>query len=380
MQGIAVPGSSVRPAEFFQRTRRKRGTEVSRPFAGLGQQDVITLKKTDILAGLIIRLDGSVTTTKGTGTVATNARWPYDIIKNLRFIANGQSNLINVSGAKLKAREVMARGDLSDRGVSQSVNGSTVNQGTLSGGRETWGLGSRATAIADGTYDLDLDWFVPIAEDQVDLSGAIFAATSSTDLSVTIDWAPTADLFTLTSNAAVAVTGTLQVIAVRYSIPLGADGQIVVPDLSLFHSLIQNRHTNLATGVNELTLVGQGAGKTLLRTFSQLWNGATPIPVQVNEDNFGRMAWRYSGNETPDEYQDGQVLRVFNERDYNSDIGGVHGFFAHEFAAENAFRDTVDLGTTAEWRQVIELQSALALTSPVLEVVQESVFQAGAGA
>ena len=381
MQGIAVPGSSVRPQEFFQRTRRKRGTEVSRPFAGLGQQDVVTLKKTDILAGLIIRLDGSVTVTPGGGSVATTARWPLDIIKNVRFIANGQSNLINVSGAKLKAREVMARGDYTDRGVSQSVNGATVNQGTLSAARESWGVGSRATAIAGGTYDLDLDWFVPIAEDQVDLQGAIFAATSSTDLSLTIDWAPTADLFTLAGGATATVAGTLQVIAVRYAIPLGADGQIVVPDLSLFHSLIQNRHTgNLATGVNELTLVGQGAGKTLLRTFSQLWNGATPVPVQVNEDNFGRMAWRYSGNETPDEYQDGQVLRMFNERDYDSDIGAVHGFFAHEFAAENAFRDTVDLGTTAEWRQVVELQSALALTSPVLEVVQESVFQAGAGA
>lgn len=380
MQGIAVPQSSVNPAEFFARTRRRIGTEAAKPFAGLGQQDVFAMKKTDILAGLYIRFDGSVTSTPGTGTVATTARWPYDLIRNIRFSANGQSNIINVSGAKLKAREFMARADLSDRGISQSVNGVTVNQGTLSQACESWGVGSRATAIAAGTFDVDLSWFVPIAEDQVGLSGAIFAATSSTDLQVTIDWATAADLFAFTGNGAAAVTGNVQVVALRYSIPIGADGQIVVPDLSVFHSLIQNRWTQIGTGENEVPLIGQGAGKTLLRTFSQLWNGAgAGAPVAVNEDNFGRMAWRFGGNETPDEFQDGQVLRYINERTYNSDVGAVHGFFAHDFALENAFRDAVDLGTTSEWRQVVNVLPAVALANPALETVVESLFTAGAG-
>jgi hypothetical protein len=379
MQGIAVPASSVNPREFFARTRRKIQTESSKVFAGLGGQDNIELKKTDIIAGLIIRFDGNVTSTPGTGTVATTARWPYDLLRTVKFTANGQSNIINCSGAKLKAREFMAKGDLSDRGVPQSVGGVTVSQGTLSQGCESWGVGSRATAIAAGSYDLDLEWFVPVAEDQVDLAGAIFAATSSTDLTLTLDWATAAELFSLTGNAAASVAGTVQIIAVRYSVPLGADGQIVVPDLSVFHSLIQSRHTNIANGENELRLVGQGAGKTLLRAFSQLWNGATPAPVVVNEDNFGKLAWRFGGNETPDEYQDGQVLRYINERMYNTDIAAVHGFFCHEFATENAFRDVVDLGTTSEWRQVVNVLPAVALTSPALEVVQESIFTAGAG-
>lgn len=380
MQGIAVPSSSVNPAEFFARTRRKIQTESAKTYAGLGQQDVFELKKTDVLAGLFIRFDGSVTSTPGGGSVATTARWPYDLIRQVRFTANGQSNIINVSGAKLKAREFMARADLSDRGVTQSVNGANVSNGTLSQACESWGVGSRATAIAAGTYDMDLSWFLPIAEDQIGLSGAIFAASSSTDLTVTIDWAPPSDLFVFGGAGAATVQGSVQVVALRYSIPIGADGQIVVPDLSVFHSLIQSRYTNLATGENELRLIGQGAGKTLLRTFSQLWNGAgAGVPVPVNEDNFGRLAWRFGGNETPDEYQDGQVLRYINERTYNSDIAAVHGFFAHDFALENAFRDAVDLGTTSEWRQVINLQSGLALTNAAVETVAESLFVAGAG-
>lgn len=380
MQGIAVPASSVNPREFFARTRRKYQTESSKTYAGLGGQDVFELKKTDVLAGLVIRFDGSVTSTPGTGTVATTARWPYDLIRQVRFTANGQSNIINVSGAKLKAREFMAKSDLTDRGVSQSIAGQVVSHGTLSQACESWGVGSRATAIAAGTYDMDLSWFVPVAEDQVDLAGAIFAATSSTDLTLTIDWATAADLFALTGNGTASVSGVVQVQALRYSIPIGADGQIVVPDLSVFHSLIQSRHTGLANGENELRLIGQGAGKTLLRTFSQLWNGAgAGAPVPVTEDNFGKLAWRFGGNETPDEYPDGQVLRYLNERQYNADMGGPHGIFVHEFAAENAFRDAVDLGTTSEWRQVVNINNSVTLANAALEVVAESIFTAGAG-
>lgn len=379
MQGIAVPSSSVNPHEFFLRTRRKVQTEASKTYAGLGGQDVFELKKTDILAGLFIRFDGTVTSTPGGGSVATTARWPYDLIRQVRFTANGQSNIINVSGAKLKAREFMAKSDATDRGITQSVAGAAVTQGTLSQACESWGVGSRATAIGAGNYDVDLSWFLPIAEDQVDLAGAIFAQTSSTDLTVTIDWATPAELFTLAGGATASVAGVVQVVALRYSIPLGADGQIVVPDLSTFHSLIQSRHTGLAGGENELRLVGQGAGKTLLRTFSQLWNGAVAAPVPVTEDNFGKIAWRFGGNETPDEYADGQVLRYLNERQYNTDLGGVHGFFAHEFAAENAFRDAVDLGTTSEWRQVVSILPAVNLNNAALEVVAETIFAAGAG-
>ena len=252
MQGIAVPASSVNPNEFFARTRRKIQTEQSKTYAGVGGQDVFEIKKTDILAGIYIRFDGALTVALPTGTAATTARWPYDLIKSVKFTANGQSNLINVSGLKLKAREMQSRGDLTDRGISQLVNGVAVTQGTLSQGVESWGVGSRATAIPAAAYDVDLTWFLPVAEDQVDLAGAIFAATSSTDLTVTIDWATAAELFTLTGTATASLTGTVTLTAVRYSVPLGADGQIVVPDLSLFHSLIQTRHTNLATGENEL--------------------------------------------------------------------------------------------------------------------------------
>ena len=380
MQGIAVSDININPQEFFARTRRREQVEVAKAFPGLGMQDTFELKQVDILAGITIKFSGTVTSTPGAGTVATTARWPYDLIKNVRFTANGQANIINVSGSKLKVRDVMKRSDLTDRGVIQSVSDANVQHGTLALASERWGVGNRDTAIGAGNYDVDLCWFLPIAEDTQDLMGAIFAQTSSTDLTVSIDWATANDLFALTGNATAALTGTVELEALRFSIPVGSAGEFVIPDLSTFHSLIQTRHTGLGNGVNEPKIMGQGAGKTLLRVYNQLWNGAgVGAPVEVNSTNFGQLSWRFGGNETPDAYF-GRTKRLINERDYNADIGAaVHGFWCQEFASENAFRDSIDMGTTSELRQVIDILNAVALNNAAIETVTETVYTAGAG-
>jgi hypothetical protein len=379
MQGIAVPAESVQPMQFMARTRRQTLMEASRAYAGLGLTDTVELKKSGIIAGIFVRFQGSLVITLPTGTAATTYRWPYDLIKACRFTANGQANVINCSGLKLKAREAMGNRDLDDRGVSQSFNGATITQGSLSLASELWGVGSNASAIPANTYPVDLVWFVPVAEDEVDLSGAIFAATSSTDLTLSIDWESAANLFVLTGTATATLTGTVTVETQKFTIPVGDAGQIVVPDLSNFHSMIQSRIVGLAAGNNELRLVGQGAGKTLLRTFFQVFTGTAPtvVPLALNDTNYGELAWRYGSNETPEDVPTGQLLRYINERMYNLDLGGRWGFGCWDFVSSNAFRDAVDMGNAAELRLLITLAGSPA--TPALEVVQETVFSAGAG-
>jgi hypothetical protein len=360
-------------------TRRQTLMEASRAYAGLGLTDTVELKKSGIIAGIFVRFQGSLVITLPTGTAATTYRWPYDLIKACRFTANGQANVINCSGLKLKAREAMGNRDLDDRGVSQSFNGATITQGSLSLASELWGVGSNASAIPANTYPVDLVWFVPVAEDEVDLSGAIFAATSSTDLTLSIDWESAANLFVLTGTATATLTGTVTVETQKFTIPVGDAGQIVVPDLSNFHSMIQSRIVGLAAGNNELRLVGQGAGKTLLRTFFQVFTGTAPtvVPLALNDTNYGELAWRYGSNETPEDVPTGQLLRYINERMYNLDLGGRWGFGCWDFVSSNAFRDAVDMGNAAELRLLITLAGSPA--TPALEVVQETVFSAGAG-
>src|SRR4051794_38827928 len=100
MQGIVVPSSSVQPAEFFRRTRRLTVLTNTRTYAGLGLTDTISILQTGIIAGLTLRFTGTLTVNLAAGTAATTNRWPYDLIRRLRFSANGQSNLINCSGMK----------------------------------------------------------------------------------------------------------------------------------------------------------------------------------------------------------------------------------------------------------------------------------------
>jgi hypothetical protein len=271
--------------------------------------------------------------------------------------------------------------------VVQTIGGVSRNQGTLAKATESWGVGSNTSALAGGSYPVDLEWHVPVAEDMVDLAGAIFLQTATADLTLALDYGTlpqggslTSDLFTLTGNGAVSLTGGFQVLTTKFSIPVVENG-IVVPDLSSFHSIIQSRVANgLANGENELRLVGQGAGKALIRLTYQLWNGNPAAPVPMTAANFGPQMWRYATNETPDQFIDGTHMRLTQERFYNSDVGGYWGFGTHEFSREDSWRDVVDLGTTAEFRLVTNLQTGLVLSNPALEYVLETIYTAGQGA
>lgn len=378
LQGQTVPAEAVNPTAFFAQTRRKRYAEYSRPFAGLGNTDVAELRKSDILSVLHIRFSGTLAVTHNTGTVAATFRWPYDLIKAVRFTANGQSNLINVSGSKLKFREIAGNPESSDRGVSQPVNAGTATQGTLSQASESWGVGPGQAAIATGNYAVELYWKVPVSEDEKDLAGAIFCQTSAMDLTLSIDWNTAATLFTITGNDTVALTGNVIIEAEKYSIPV-VGGSFVVPDLSLFHSLVQTSvQSGVSQGDNELRLIGQGAGKQLLRLFFQVWSGATPVPLAATAANYGPQGWRYGTNETPELFPDGRSLREWNENLYGCDTGAVFGFLAHEFVATWGFRDAVDMGQTSDLRLYTNIVAAL--TNPTVEYVQETMFAAGTAA
>jgi hypothetical protein len=380
MQGIEVPASSIDPASFFRLTRRLTVTQKTFTYAGFGLTDNVPILQTGIVSGLQINATGSLVIALPTGTAATTAKWPYDLIRAARFSANGQSNLINVGGTDLKAREVMARGDLTDRGVVQAIGGASpgtaVQQGTLSLSAESWGVGQNVSAIAAGTYGVDLEWYVPVAYDDLNLMGAIFAQTSSTDLNLAIDWANIADLFTLTGTATATLSLTVVVSATLYTIPVTPNGSdVIVPDLSVFHSLIKTRYATPGNGVNEIRLSGQGVGRQLLRAYFRTFNGAggASAPLSVNATNYGQLGWRYGGNDTPEVWHSGKALAYRNEKTFCTDLARFQGYAVLDFCNENAFRDSIDEGTATELRLLVEIPNGVALVSPYFEYVQETL-------
>lgn len=384
LQGIYVPSTSVNPEEFFAKTRRLTVPAKQVAFSGFGLTENISMLQVGVLAGISLKFSGSLVIALPTGTAASTSRWPYDLLRAVRFTANGQSNLINCHGWALKARDIMGRGDLNDRGVSRGVGGASpgtaTTQGTLSLNNENWGVGQNVTAIAANTYAVELHWYVPIAMDQLNLLGAVFAQTSSTDLALALDYANQADLFTLTGTATATLTGTFVVEPQIFSIPLGNDGEVVVPDLSVFHSLIEARGTGIANGDNEIRLTGQGVGRQLMRVFWRTWNGATPAPLAMNATNYGQVAWRYGTNDTPETVSDGRHLAYLNERLFGNDFGSVYGIGIWDFASEHAFRDSVDEGAATELRLLLNIPIGVTLVAPSVEYVQETVFSGGSAA
>lgn len=374
MQGVDVPTSNVDPKLFFELTRRLNVAQQTFTYAGLGLIDNVEMRQTGIIAGAVVKFSGSLVVTPGSGTVATTMMWPYNLLKLGKFSANGQSNLINQSGQHLKCREIMQRGDLTDRGVPAAIGGAspgtTVYQGSMKLNNESWGVGQNVTAIGSGTYDVELEWWIPIAHDKVSLTGAIFAQTSATNLDLELDWASSADLFALTGNATATLSGTVIVETELYTIPQVNKG-VVVPDLSVFHSVIESRYTSIGNTTNEIRLSGQGVGKQLLRVFGQLWNGATPAPLPVNQTNFGNIGWRFGSNDTPELWPDGRAQAYWVEKLFDADLSSINGFFCIDWCNENAFRDSIDEGTTTELRLVLEVPSGVTLTNPVLKYSQE---------
>jgi hypothetical protein len=423
MQGIAVPATSVNAQAFYAHTRRQTlPFATNRTFVGLGSTEIVTALQTGIISGLTIRVFGTVTTVKGTGTVATTAAWPLGLLKNVRFTANGQSNLINVSGPWLAAREMVINDGFTDRGVRKQFGiaqpaASTVGnvvQGTMSKSNDIWGttsggleLGSQVTAVADGTYAYDFELYVPICMDEDTLVGAIFAQTQATELALNVDWANqpinvqggSGDLFALTGQGNVtAFTCSYTVEGIVYDIPQ-VGGQIIVPNLSLFHSYIMTRNTSVSQGDNEYTLPGQGVGKQLMRigfrtmnpqTFATianvplplpLWGPTGALPYTAVAANYGQIGWRYGGNQTPDLFTDGRHLAQWNERNFGTDFSSVYGIGWLDYSARNALRDSVDEGTATQLRLLYNIGSGVTLgTGVATEVVQETLFGAAAGA
>jgi hypothetical protein len=390
-QGIVVPGSSLNPKAFFAGTRRQWVMQKTiSTFAGFGNTDVIDTLRSGILSGYVVKVSGNLVITLGGGTAATTARWPYYFIRAARFQANGQSNLVNADGWALRVREFMQDPETNDRGISRGIGGASpgtaTTQGTLSMQSENWGVGSNVSAIAGGTYDVELTFYIPVAYELKMLTGAVFCQTLSTTLELDLDYANLTDLFTLTGAATAVFTPTIVVEAEMFTIPSDGKGGMWLPNLSAFHSFIQSRAPNsIAVGNNEITLAGQGVGRQLMRVFWRTQNGPAPgyTPVlpagNAPAYNITLPYWRYGTNTTPETWVDGQDLRQMNERHYGVDIAGVAGYECIDFDRTWAFRDSVDEGSATELRFGYTIGNGVSLTTPFCEYAQD-VILAGAAA
>lgn len=392
MQGIQTLQSNVNASLFQLLTTRQNVLQRTSAFSGLGRSDTFDVQQVNLLASLQLDVTGTVTV--AAAKTLSTFDWPYGLIKAIRVTVNGQSQIIYASGWQLKARAMAAEPALNDRGVTRIWGGASRTGGTLSMSSESWGtsaggvetLGPWTSAIAAGTYTYNLSIPIPIAYDKQFLNGLIYAQTNATSITVTIDWASGAELAAVYGTAEIpAITASYRCTAESYTIPFHPqNGQPVLPDLSAIHLFVANRQPGLSTGRNEVTLVGQGVGRRLVRVIGSVLNdtqafgagnGATMVRLPVTDTNFGTVGYKFGASDVPEEFAGGFSLAARNENDLGSDVGKA-GVFVLDFASKNAYRDTIDQGTATQLRSTFELPSGLTLRTPVFEYCQELMVAA----
>lgn len=383
LQGVATPGVTVNPQAFYAATRRMRFTMKSKTaIAGLGSTDTFQLRQTGIVSHLEVRVSGTVTFGGTLGTSTMSYDWPFNLVNNFQFSANGQANLISARGLPIRALEFVQNAKLDDNGLSASFGGTAATTGTLKLPTDDWGtsganvLNPGTNVPLVGTYTVDLTYVIPVAADPVSLVGAIYAQSSSTNLNLAINYATQSQILSaLGGSATFASALNAEVIGVVYSIP-NVGGQYVVPDLSVFHQISESRVGGQTQGVNEYLLPGTGVGRQLLRILFQEYSSNAPLAV--NDTNYSTVGWAYGGNDVPESYQRGGNLRAHNVRDSGVDIGGNWGIGLWDFASQFVLRDVVNEGTTSDLR--VQMGLVNSPTSGFAQVAQETLFAAPVGA
>lgn len=384
IQGIAMPNLAIDPMSFYSATRRLRFAMKSRTtFAGIGNTDTVELRKAGIVDVLEVRVKGNVVFGGTiTGTTMTY-EWPLNLIKNFRLSANGQSNLIQARGMVIRVHELVDNKDINNE-ISKTFNGATQNTGTLALATDDWGtnganiMAPNSTVAAIGTYTVDLSFFIPVAADHKSLSGAIFAQTSATNLTLSIDWNTSAALVSLGGSATVDFSGLqFSVIGCVFSIP-SVGGKFPLPDLSHFHQIAEWRQSGLGQNTNDVSIPGVGVGRGLLRLIFNVYSGATPAPLAMTDANFNLVDWAYGGATIPEAYANGGDMRIMNLRLSGEDMGAAWGIGVFDFVNIFALRDVVDEGETADLRLQVGLVNAP--TAGYIMAAQETLFAAPVGA
>jgi hypothetical protein len=382
LQGVDSPPVTIDPEKFYIGTRRlKYSMKSISAIAGLGSTDTVQLRQSGIVAGLEVRVTGTIVF-GGTITGTTMSyEWPFNVVRNFTLSANGQSNLVKARGLTVRVLEFATNPKIDDTGITKTFNAATSAVGTLALPCDDWGTSSsnalspNTTVPAAGTYTVDLSYFIPVAADYISLVGSVYAQSSATNLTLDIDWNTQAALLTLGGAATFAHTLQYQVTGLVYSIP-NVGGRFVVPDLTQFHQIAEARVGGQVVGLNEPILAGTGVGRRLMRLLFQVYSNSAPLAM--NATNYGLLGWAYGGNDTPEVYPTGQNLRAQNVRQCGADIGVLWGFGMWDYASQFALRDIVDEATTADLR--LQFTLIPALTTPFAQICQETLFAAPVGA
>lgn len=343
----------VDPNAFFQMTEKNVVTVKTLAMPNPGGFTSTQLLQTGIVSKLTLLFKGTLTV--ATAAATTSNQWPYIALAGFNLSANGQNDLFNCNGVDLhtlKSIKYPAYKDTVD-----------VFPGSVGGG----------DSVGVGTYAINLTWEVPIAMDDTSLVGALYAQSSSTNLSIRLAMATMADLFSANAGN-VTLSGQFHVQETYFEIPYDAQGRIITPDLSRLHGFNAVETGITAAGESRLPLI-RSAGQ-LSRLFvsghGSANNRLSAAANAATTKKWEALRLEYGGNQRPYVFDPIELQLALNNQHYGSTA--PYDRIVMDFVRENPVRDIVLMQGVTELAVVPRVGSGVTITGGSFRVVQETLF------
>lgn len=353
LQSIPAPNHVVDPAKFFQLTERNVGTLISRSTPGAGQFFTEQVVKTGILGKLRLQFVGSLAV--ASAAVTSGVRWPHGLLEQFVLGANGQNDLISVDGLDLHTLRSLRYPAFTDR--------TSKFPGTVGGG----------DSIGVATHDLVLDYEVPVSWDDTTLIGALFAQSSSTNLTIRIAQALNTRLFSA-NPANATITGTWYVSSEWYEIPFDSEGNMVVPDVTRLHGLnaVETPFTNVGPVKTPLIRSEGDLHRLLISAHAAAETRLTAAPSAATSRRIDKLTVEYGGNQRPLVYEPAHLLLSRNNEHY----GTTPTYDRHviDLVRDNPQRDKIHLPGVTELKTELVVNSAVTVAAGSVRLVQETMF------
>lgn len=344
----------MNPAAFQQATERQDIPQQGQPFLALGTPIQIRMQNVGVLAMIRLNVTGTLVV-GGSGAVVLIPGFPYTLLKRVALNANGQTSMIAAAATTLRARR-----NRIFRNPAEIIETSPP-----------------VGAIANGSYPVSFMVEIPVSHDMLTGTGWILAQNPATSLTCDITTAASGDIATVAAGGTIVFTGTVAATITTFavgSVPSGNGGtQQLVPDLTVFHGLLDNRIPLTGAGVFQAPVL-RVAGQLVNYGFNINNAGVAEIsPLALTEVDF-----KYGGNRQPRVYNPVTMLVEKNQEDYNGPIQ-VKGltYTILDFEADNPARDVFIPEALVELLLQITIPPAIAINSGAwLLYVVENLYPA----
>lgn len=344
----------MNPAAFAAATERQDIPQQTQPYLALGTPIQIRVQNVGVLAMVRLNVQGTLVV-GGSGAVTLLPGFPYTLLKRCALNANGQTSMIGASAVSLRARR-----NRIFRNPAETIENSPP-----------------VGVIANGSYAISFMVEVPVSHDFLTGTGWILAQNPATSLTLDITTAAAGDIATVASGGTIAFSGnvlaTITTFAVG-SVP-GPNGQTqqLVPDLTVYHGLLDNRLPLTGAGIFQAPVL-RVAGQLVNYSFNLNNAGVAEIaPAALTEVDF-----KYGGNRQPRVYNPVTMLLEKNQEDYNGPIqvkGLTYTFI--DFEADNPSRDVFIPEALVELLAQITIPNSITVnTGAFLTYLLENLYPA----